>query len=96
MTVGLHDALAAAHGARVVNVSSANHVSPVVFDDEQGAATTVFAATAPLLEGVTGRYFQDSDEPGPSEEMGHGVAAHATDEVAARRLWDLSTEWLRR
>ncbi len=34
LTVGLHDALAAAGGARVVSVSSAEHLtSPVVFDD---------------------------------------------------------------
>ncbi|MBM2619831.1 SDR family NAD(P)-dependent oxidoreductase [Actinoplanes sp. LDG1-06] len=169
LTVGLHDALAAAHGARVVNVSSANHVSPVVFDDinfenrpydpwsayaqsktanilmaveaakrwagdnitvnavepgaiyetgllrhvevtpefqkivdatpwktvPQGAATTVFAATSPLLEGVSGCYFEDSNEAVRSEEFGRGVSAHALDEVAARRLWDVSTRWLR-
>jgi NAD(P)-dependent dehydrogenase (short-subunit alcohol dehydrogenase family) len=34
ITTGLHDALAAAHGARIVSVSSkANLRSPVVFDD---------------------------------------------------------------
>src|SRR3984957_11967530 len=34
LTVGLHDALAAANGARVVSVSSSGHLfSPVVFDD---------------------------------------------------------------
>jgi NAD(P)-dependent dehydrogenase (short-subunit alcohol dehydrogenase family) len=34
LTAGLHDALAAAHGARIVSVSSsANLLSPVVFDD---------------------------------------------------------------
>ncbi len=34
LTVGLHDALAAAEGARVVSVSSSGHLrSPVVFDD---------------------------------------------------------------
>jgi len=34
LTIGLHDALAAAHGARIVSVrSSGNLFSPVVFDD---------------------------------------------------------------
>jgi NAD(P)-dependent dehydrogenase (short-subunit alcohol dehydrogenase family) len=34
LTVGLHEALAAAHGARIVSVSSSgNLISPVVFDD---------------------------------------------------------------
>jgi NAD(P)-dependent dehydrogenase (short-subunit alcohol dehydrogenase family) len=34
LTIGLHDALAEAHGARIVSVSSSAHMrSPVVFDD---------------------------------------------------------------
>jgi NAD(P)-dependent dehydrogenase (short-subunit alcohol dehydrogenase family) len=34
LTIGLHDALAAAHGARIVSVSSSGHLlCPVVFDD---------------------------------------------------------------
>jgi NAD(P)-dependent dehydrogenase (short-subunit alcohol dehydrogenase family) len=34
LTIGLHDALAEAHGARIVSVSSSGHMrSPVVFDD---------------------------------------------------------------
>ena len=34
LTIGLHDALAEAHGARIVSVSSSGHLrSPVVFDD---------------------------------------------------------------
>jgi NAD(P)-dependent dehydrogenase (short-subunit alcohol dehydrogenase family) len=34
LTAGLHDALAEAHGARIVSVSSSAHqLSPVVFDD---------------------------------------------------------------
>jgi NAD(P)-dependent dehydrogenase (short-subunit alcohol dehydrogenase family) len=34
LTIGLHDALAEAHGARIVSVSSSGHMrSPIVFDD---------------------------------------------------------------
>src|SRR6201996_1254287 len=34
LTTALHDALAAAHGARIVSVSSSGHLlSPVIFDD---------------------------------------------------------------
>jgi NAD(P)-dependent dehydrogenase (short-subunit alcohol dehydrogenase family) len=34
LALGLHDALAAAHGARIVSVSSAAHMlSPIIFDD---------------------------------------------------------------
>ncbi|MBQ0896559.1 SDR family NAD(P)-dependent oxidoreductase [Micromonospora sp. U56] len=57
---------------------------------EQGAATTVLLAASPLLEGVTGRYFEDNQEsevmPGGPEPI-TGVAEHAVDPTAADRLW---------
>src|SRR5271156_1718941 len=128
LAVGLHRALAAANGARVVSVSSSGHFfSPVIFDDlnfdfipytpfgaygqsktanvllavgitrhwasdgitsnalnpgaiatglqkhtgglktpverrktlQQGAATSVLLAASPLLNGISGRYFED-------------------------------------
>lgn len=56
----------------------------------QGAATTVLLAASPLVEGVTGRYFEDNQEsavvPGGPEPM-TGVAEHAVDVAAADRLW---------
>lgn len=55
---------------------------PFMRTAEQGARTTLFVATAPELEGVTGRYFANSSEATPS--------AVARDEAAARRLWDES------
>jgi hypothetical protein len=54
----------------------------------QGAATQVFVATSPLVEGVSGRDFEDCAEGAPSETPGVGVLAHAIDEEAAKRLWD--------
>ncbi|MFE5008745.1 hypothetical protein ACFRJ3_29635 [Streptomyces sp. NPDC056696] len=33
---------------------------------EEGAATSVLVAASPLLEGVTGRYFEDCNEAGPN------------------------------
>jgi NAD(P)-dependent dehydrogenase (short-subunit alcohol dehydrogenase family) len=62
---------------------------------EQGASTSVLLATSPLLEGIGGRYFEDNNEAGPyiaPDER--GVAAHALDPVAAKRLWDVSVEML--
>jgi NAD(P)-dependent dehydrogenase (short-subunit alcohol dehydrogenase family) len=58
---------------------------------EQGAATSVLVATSPLLDGVTGRYFEDCNEAKPhlSGQLS-GVAAHALDPAAAARLWQLS------
>lgn len=64
---------------------------------EQGAATTVLAAASPLLDGVTGRYFQDCNEApviddAELDEGGTGVAAYALDPHAAERLWEISEE----
>ena len=60
-----------------------------------GAATTVWAATSPSLDGRGGLYCEDCgvasviDEPGASE----GVVSWAVDDAAADRLWTLSEEW---
>jgi len=165
LTVWLHDALAAAQGARVVSLSSSGHTfSPVIFDDlnfnfvpytpfgaygqsktanallsvgitarwqadgitsnalnpgavatglqkhtgglktpmerrktvEQGAATSVLLAASPLLEGVSGRYFEDCNEAPliarrPTDFSG-GVAPYALDLANAERLWDVSLQ----
>ncbi|MFC7014578.1 hypothetical protein ACFQMH_23270 [Streptomyces viridiviolaceus] len=56
---------------------------------EQGAATSVLLAASPLLEGVTGRYFEDNQEaPVTQDGTGDGVAAHALDHGTAGRLWE--------
>jgi NAD(P)-dependent dehydrogenase (short-subunit alcohol dehydrogenase family) len=162
LTIGLHRALAAANGARVVSVSSSGHVfSPVIFDDlnfdfipytpfgaygqsktanallavaisqrwangitsnslnpgaiatglqkhtgglktpverrktpAQGASTSVLLAASPLLEGVSGLYFEDCNEAHavtkrPTDFTG-GCATYAVDAGNAERLWDLS------
>ncbi len=168
LATGLHDALAAAGGARIVSVSSRGHLrSPVVFEDvnfaardyepflaygqsktanvlfavgatarwrddgitanavhpgpiltpltrhlsdeylgqlkariahfkspQQGAATSVFVATSPRLDGVGGRYFEDVNESVVLEEVTaeatSGVARYALDPIDADRLWELS------
>jgi NAD(P)-dependent dehydrogenase (short-subunit alcohol dehydrogenase family) len=163
LTTGLHRALAAAGGARVVSVSSSGHLfSPVIFDDlsfdfipytpfvaygqsktanvllaigithrwssdgirsnalhpgaiatglqkhtgglktpvekrktlVQGAATSVLLAASPLLESVSGLYFEDCNQAQqvmrrPTDFTG-GYAAYAVDPSNADRLWDLS------
>ncbi|MDX6404158.1 MAG: hypothetical protein QOH70_1613 [Blastocatellia bacterium] len=62
---------------------------------EQGAATSVFVATSPLLDGIGGRYFEDCNEarvldPGAQDTTISGVAAYALDPANAKRLWELS------
>ena len=63
---------------------------------EQGAATSVFLATSPLVAGTGGRYFQDCQEAEVVEQLRgiSGVLSHALDPDAARRLWDVSEELL--
>ncbi|MEJ8278577.1 SDR family NAD(P)-dependent oxidoreductase [Pseudonocardia spirodelae] len=139
LTSGLHWALTAVDGARVVTVSSAAHLDaafdaedphfaggrydahlaharsrtaallhavetarrwssdgiavnavnpgPSGRDPEQGAATVVLAAASPLVGGISGRYFEDLAEAGTAGAGAtRGVAAHALDPVAARRV----------
>ena len=64
---------------------------------EQGAATSVLLAASPLVEGVTGRYFENCNEAEltTDPERESGVRPHALDEGDATRLWDVSIELLR-
>jgi NAD(P)-dependent dehydrogenase (short-subunit alcohol dehydrogenase family) len=54
---------------------------------DQGAATEVLLAASPLLDGVTGRYFEDNQEV--------EAADFAVDPDNADRLWDLAVTALR-
>lgn len=56
---------------------------------EQGAATSVWAATSPDLAERGGRYLEDCAEAQPATpgDRSRGVAPHATDDEAADRLW---------
>ncbi|MHA3700822.1 SDR family NAD(P)-dependent oxidoreductase [Jatrophihabitans sp. YIM 134969] len=62
---------------------------------QQGAATSVFAAVSPLLEGIGGRYLEDCGEAAPvaarsASDGRHGYAAYALDPDNAARLWTVS------
>ncbi|WCJ64966.1 SDR family NAD(P)-dependent oxidoreductase [Agrobacterium tumefaciens] len=62
---------------------------------EQGAATSVLLAGSPLLEGISGRYFDDCQEADVIDERGagpfKGVAGYAVDADNAFRLWEMAT-----
>jgi NAD(P)-dependent dehydrogenase (short-subunit alcohol dehydrogenase family) len=63
----------------------------------QGAATSVYVATSPLLNGVAGRYFENcqedtTDDPTAAGTDAAGVAAYALDPEAAERLWAVSEQ----
>jgi NAD(P)-dependent dehydrogenase (short-subunit alcohol dehydrogenase family) len=64
---------------------------------EQGAATSVWAATSKALGGKGGVYCEDCDIAHATDKDSplaryQGVDAHAVDKDAARKLWDLSAE----
>ena len=61
----------------------------------EGAATSVLLAASPLVEGVTGTYFEDC-QPAELAVPGilKGVAPYAVAPSNAARLWDLSLELL--
>ncbi|MEU9923185.1 SDR family NAD(P)-dependent oxidoreductase [Streptomyces griseoluteus] len=72
-----------------------NPLNPAGFKTpEQGAATQVWAATSPRLDGLGGLYLEDCDiaEPAPADGTWAGVKDWATDPGQAARLWTLSAE----
>lgn len=60
----------------------------------QGASTTIWCATSPLLNDVGGVYCEDSDIAALASdiEMTSGVKRYSLEEADAKRLWDLSEE----
>jgi NAD(P)-dependent dehydrogenase (short-subunit alcohol dehydrogenase family) len=62
---------------------------------EQGAATSVLLAASPLVDGITGRYFEDCNEAGLNQPGTRtGVAEYALDPESAARLWAVSEQTL--
>ncbi|GAB3162632.1 SDR family NAD(P)-dependent oxidoreductase [Telluribacter humicola] len=60
----------------------------------QGAATTVWCATTPLLNNIGGVYCEDADiaELAQTSTTSSGVKLYSLDEANAKRLWKLSEE----
>jgi NAD(P)-dependent dehydrogenase (short-subunit alcohol dehydrogenase family) len=60
----------------------------------QGAATTIWCATSPLLNSIGGVYCEDADVAAlsPGQEMSAGVKAYSVDAANAKRLWQLTEE----
>jgi NAD(P)-dependent dehydrogenase (short-subunit alcohol dehydrogenase family) len=74
---------------------------------QQAAATIVFGAASPLLDGLGGVYLKNSDVAplddtpwtvpvGTKPVISTDAAPHALDPKSAQRLWELSEELLRR
>lgn len=60
----------------------------------QGAATTVWCASSPLLNHIGGVYCEDVEvaELASDTEISNGVKRYSLDEANAKRLWTLSEE----
>ena len=70
-----------------------NAADPSFKTPEQGAATQVWAATSPQLEGLGGLYCADCDVAVISDDGAEtSVRAYAVDPDEAARLWALSAE----
>jgi NAD(P)-dependent dehydrogenase (short-subunit alcohol dehydrogenase family) len=59
-------------------------IKPFILTAEQGARTSVYLASSPDVEGVTGKYF--------IKERPRETSAVAKDADAARRLWEISEQ----
>ena len=78
-------------------MDEAGKVNAIFKNPEQGASTSVWAATSPALGGMGGVYCEDCDIATSAtlnkpKARYSGVHAHAIDCEAARRLWALSVE----
>ena len=62
-------------------------ISPFLMSEEKGAKTTIFLASDPSVEGVSGKYFEKCKERKPSRR--------ARDMAAATRLWQVSEDLVR-
>lgn len=61
---------------------------------EQGAATTIWCATSPRLDGLGGVYCENCDVATVKTEGDDGVRPYAIDPEIAQRVWAWSERWL--
>lgn len=76
-------------------MDEAGNINELFKTPEQGASTSIFAATSPQLDGMGGVYCEDADIANledPDNAMGRffGVKPYAIDAANAARLWDVS------
>ena len=71
---------------------------PRLKNTEQGAATSIWAAVAPALEGLGGHYLEDCEiaEPWSDDKPMSGVKPYALDPDRAQRLWSVSVKLIER
>jgi NAD(P)-dependent dehydrogenase (short-subunit alcohol dehydrogenase family) len=97
--IGRHLSLEDLQGLGAVDEQGQPVDNPAYKSVPQGAATTVWAAVSPQLDGRGGVYLEDADIAVvvPDDHQGPtGVHAWAVDPTAADRLWELSETLLGR
>jgi NAD(P)-dependent dehydrogenase (short-subunit alcohol dehydrogenase family) len=67
-------------------------LNPAFKSPEQGAATSVWAATSPQLDGLGGLFLEDCEVAEISTDDAPGVRPYAVDPASAARLWTVSAE----
>jgi NAD(P)-dependent dehydrogenase (short-subunit alcohol dehydrogenase family) len=79
-------------------IDEAGAVNPRFKNTEQGAATSIWAAVAPELERVGGRFLENCgiSQPMTSDQAPTGYAPYALDPERAERLWSVSKELIAR
>lgn len=78
-------------------IDADGNVNELFKSPDQGAATSVWAATSSQLDGMGGVYCEDCDVAAQTDPESPfaafiGVDTHATDPAEAERLWTLSAE----
>lgn len=92
--------IGAIHPDGTPNIEAQEAMKKIEKTIEEGAATTVWAATNPKLQNIGGVYLQDvevadyvaGDNLAASPAGAGGVASFAVDPIAAAKLWILSEE----
>ncbi len=69
-----------------------NALNPAFKSPEQGAATQVWAATSPQLDGLGGVFLEDCEVAEVSTDDAPGVRPYAIDPASAERLWTVSAQ----
>lgn len=93
-------AIGAMHADGTPNIQAQEVLKEIGKTIEQGAATTVWAATSPKLQSFGGIYLQDVEVAEKTSETSivnnpagaDGVASHALDLEASAKLWTLSED----
>ena len=81
-------------------IDEQGNINPLFKTIEQGASTSVWAAVAPELEGVGGRYLEDCGYSKLSDSVTIfkefvGYTEYALNKDNAIKLWNLSLDWIK-